>query len=85
MSGSISKHWICVGLGGFDRRLKENVEYLEELKKLAENEGISDRVNFITSCSTSERNMLLSQCICVLYTPKVMKSNYISGIIDSAT
>ncbi|KAH7676898.1 GDP-Man:Man(1)GlcNAc(2)-PP-dolichol alpha-1,3-mannosyltransferase protein [Dioscorea alata] len=56
--------------GGFDRRLKENVEYLEELKKLAENEGISDRVNFITSCSTSERNMLLSQCICVLYTPK---------------
>ncbi|KAJ0979660.1 hypothetical protein J5N97_015134 [Dioscorea zingiberensis] len=56
--------------GGFDKRLKENEEYLEELKELAENEGISDRVNFITSCSTSERNTLLSQCLCVVYTPK---------------
>ncbi|KAK6132476.1 hypothetical protein DH2020_033776 [Rehmannia glutinosa] len=56
--------------GGFDRRLRENVEYLEELKALAEREGVSDRVQFITSCPTSERNTLLSQCLCVLYTPK---------------
>ncbi|KAA8526752.1 hypothetical protein F0562_009019 [Nyssa sinensis] len=56
--------------GGFDRRLRENVEYLEELKSLAEREGVSHRVNFITSCSTAERNTLLSQCLCVLYTPK---------------
>ncbi|KAL5564874.1 hypothetical protein UlMin_028038 [Ulmus minor] len=56
--------------GGFDQRLKENVEYLEELKSLAEREGVSGRVNFITSCSTAERNALLSQCLCVLYTPK---------------
>ncbi|XP_020593963.1 alpha-1,3/1,6-mannosyltransferase ALG2 isoform X2 [Phalaenopsis equestris] len=56
--------------GGFDRRLKENVEYLEELKMLAEVQGVSDRVNFVTSCSTQERNTLLSQCLCVLYTPK---------------
>lgn len=57
--------------GGFDKRLKENVEYLEELKSLAEREGVSTKVNFITSCSTAERNALLSQCLCVLYTPKV--------------
>ncbi|KAK6154270.1 hypothetical protein DH2020_008518 [Rehmannia glutinosa] len=56
--------------GGFDRRLRENVEYLEELKSLAEREGVSHRVQFITSCPTSERNTLLSQCLCVLYTPK---------------
>lgn len=56
--------------GGFDKRLRENVEYLEELKSLAEREGVSHRVNFITSCSTAERNSLLSQCLCVLYTPK---------------
>lgn len=56
--------------GGFDKRLKENVEYLEELKGLSESEGISDRVNFVTSCSTAERNALLSECLCVLYTPK---------------
>lgn len=57
--------------GGFDIRLKENVEYLEELKNLAEKEGVSNRVKFITSCSTTERNALLSECLCVLYTPKV--------------
>jgi alpha-1,3/alpha-1,6-mannosyltransferase len=55
--------------GGYDERLKENVEYLEELRSLAEKEGVSDRVNFITSCSTAERNELLSSCLCVLYTP----------------
>ncbi|XP_062170852.1 uncharacterized protein LOC133876562 [Alnus glutinosa] len=56
--------------GGYDKRLRENVEYLEELKSLAEKEGVSHRVNFITSCSTAERNALLSECLCVLYTPK---------------
>lgn len=56
--------------GGFDKRLRENVEYLEELRNLAEREGVSERVTFITSCSTLERNTLLSQCLCVLYTPK---------------
>ncbi|KAG2681669.1 hypothetical protein I3843_11G155400 [Carya illinoinensis] len=56
--------------GGYDKRLKENVEYLEELKSLAEREGVSHRINFITSCSTAERNELLSQCLCVIYTPK---------------
>ncbi|KAF2609267.1 hypothetical protein F2Q68_00046678 [Brassica cretica] len=55
--------------GGYDERLKENVEYLEELKSLAEKEGVSNRVSFITSCSTAERNELLSSCLCVLYTP----------------
>ncbi|KAL0311376.1 UNVERIFIED_CONTAM: Alpha-1,3/1,6-mannosyltransferase ALG2 [Sesamum angustifolium] len=56
--------------GGFDKRLRENVEYLEELKNLAEREGVSHRVQFITSCPTSERNTLLSRCLCVIYTPK---------------
>ncbi|KAH1222915.1 Alpha-1,3/1,6-mannosyltransferase ALG2 [Glycine max] len=56
--------------GGFDKRLKENVEYLEELKDLAEKEGVSNKIRFITSCSTAERNELLSECLCVLYTPK---------------
>ncbi|OMO74751.1 Glycosyl transferase, family 1 [Corchorus capsularis] len=55
--------------GGYDKRLRENVEYLEELKSLAEREGVADRVNFVTSCSTAERNSLLAQCLCVLYTP----------------
>ncbi|GMP65823.1 hypothetical protein CsSME_00026461 [Camellia sinensis var. sinensis] len=57
-------------VGGFDKRLRENVEYLEELKSLAEREGVSHQLKFMTSCSTTERNTLLSQCLCVLYTPK---------------
>ncbi|CAA2953445.1 alpha-1,3 1,6-mannosyltransferase ALG2 [Olea europaea subsp. europaea] len=56
--------------GGFDKRLRENVEYLDELKNLADREGVSHRVRFITSCTTSERNNLLSECLCVLYTPQ---------------
>ncbi|XP_065855455.1 uncharacterized protein [Euphorbia lathyris] len=56
--------------GGYDKRLRENVEYLEELKSLAAREGVIDRVKFITSCSTAERNALLSECLCVIYTPK---------------
>ncbi|RAL38612.1 hypothetical protein DM860_002590 [Cuscuta australis] len=56
--------------GGYDERLRENVDYLKELKLLAKREGVSDRVSFVTSCSTAERNELLSQCLCVLYTPK---------------
>lgn len=59
--------------GGYDNRLRENVECLAELKDLAEKEGVSQRVTFITSCSTTERNTLLSQCLCVIYTPVVPK------------
>lgn len=58
-------------LGGFDQRLRENVDYLEQLKVLAEIKGVSKQVKFITSCPTAERNALLSECLCVIYTPKV--------------
>ncbi|KAI3753667.1 hypothetical protein L2E82_25727 [Cichorium intybus] len=56
--------------GGFDERLRENVDYLEQLKVLAEIKGVTNKVKFITSCPTSERNTLLSECLCVIYTPK---------------
>uniref|UniRef100_A0A0C9RUF8 Alpha-1,3/1,6-mannosyltransferase ALG2 n=1 Tax=Wollemia nobilis TaxID=56998 RepID=A0A0C9RUF8_9CONI len=61
---------LLVIAGGFDKRLKENTEYLEELKDLTAKEGVSDKVVFIPSCSTAERDALLSECLCVLYTPK---------------
>ncbi|KAE8723475.1 hypothetical protein F3Y22_tig00012370pilonHSYRG00058 [Hibiscus syriacus] len=66
IAGKFPSHF---NMSGYDRRLRENVEYLEELKSLAESKGVSGRVNFVTSCSTAERNSLLSQCLCVLYTP----------------
>lgn len=67
--------------GGFDKRLKENVEYLEELKTLAEREGVSHQVHFMTSCSTADRNALLSDCLCVLYTPKVHECSIFVNLI----
>ncbi|KAH6756930.1 UDP-Glycosyltransferase superfamily protein [Perilla frutescens var. hirtella] len=70
LQGDNRKELSLVVAGGFDKRLRENVEYLEELKNLAERKGVYDRIRFITSCPTSERNTLLSQCLCVLYTPK---------------
>ncbi|KAK7302549.1 hypothetical protein RJT34_13441 [Clitoria ternatea] len=54
--------------GGFDKRLKENVENLEELKDLTEKERVSNKIRFILSCSTAERNALLSKCLCHLHT-----------------
>ncbi|XP_058211164.1 uncharacterized protein LOC131323407 [Rhododendron vialii] len=67
--GNVANATLTVA-GGFDKRLRENVEYLEELKSLAEREGVSHKVKFVTSCSTAERNTLISHCLCVLYTPK---------------
>ncbi|KAI7752005.1 hypothetical protein M8C21_029937, partial [Ambrosia artemisiifolia] len=55
---------------GSPERLRENVDYLEQLKVLAEIKGVSKQVKFITSCPTAERNALLSECLCVIYTPK---------------
>ncbi|KAI8557878.1 hypothetical protein RHMOL_Rhmol04G0045000 [Rhododendron molle] len=67
---TVAGNSLSLSYSGFDNRLRENVEYLEELKSLAEREGVSQKVKFITSCSTAERNTLLSHCLCVLYTPK---------------
>jgi alpha-1,3/alpha-1,6-mannosyltransferase len=55
--------------GGYDKRLAENREYLQELKTLATEEGVVEQVIFVPSCSTLQRNALLAACICVLYTP----------------
>lgn len=56
--------------GGYDPRVRENVEYLEELKALASSLGLADRVAFKPSFSEKERHELLSECHAVLYTPQ---------------
>lgn len=55
--------------GGYDERLKENQEYLKELKDLSEERGIKDYVVFMPSCSTEKRDELLATCLCLIYTP----------------
>lgn len=71
---SFNRHALSplVGLsGGYDVRLPENVEYLEELKAVAASEGISDCVHFLTSISDEQKTSLLRGALAVLYTPQV--------------
>ena len=55
--------------GGYDHRNVENLEYLEELKTLANSLGISSNTKFRPSVSDEERAVLLQSAICVVYTP----------------
>eukprot|EP00889_Picochlorum_renovo_P000310 jgi/Picre1/27340/NNA_000309.t1 len=55
--------------GGYDVRLAENVEHLEELKELVEELHLKDRVVFMTSFSDEQRLALLCACRAVVYTP----------------
>ena len=64
--------WTFFLTGGYDERLKENREYLLELKHVCEEKGILDNVVFSPSCSTEERNEFLSSCLCLIYTPTVI-------------
>jgi alpha-1,3/alpha-1,6-mannosyltransferase len=57
--------------GGYDKRNKENVEYLEELETLAFESLMLSRskVSFRPSISDEERATLLTHATCLCYTP----------------
>jgi len=55
--------------GGFDSRVKENVEHFCELQQLTMELGVQDNVIFLKSPSDSEKVWLLKNCSCLLYTP----------------
>jgi hypothetical protein len=57
--------------GGYDVRLRENVEVLEELKQLAKDSGVEEDVVFVPSFTQTQKALLLTASICVLYTPEV--------------
>ena len=61
--------WLVMA-GGYDVRVSENVEHLEELKAAAAAEGVADRVVFVPSCTEHEKALLLRSCRCLLYTPE---------------
>ncbi|XP_068092588.1 alpha-1,3/1,6-mannosyltransferase ALG2 [Hyperolius riggenbachi] len=63
--------------GGYDERVKENVEHYEELKNLAANYKIGSHITFLRSFSDKEKLDLLHNCTCILYTP----SNEHFGIV----
>jgi len=70
--------------GGYDARVKENVDHYVELNNLAIKRGLSTalypqvaQVVFLRSFSDAQKNELLQNCLCVLYTP----SNEHFGIV----
>ncbi|XP_042329528.1 LOW QUALITY PROTEIN: alpha-1,3/1,6-mannosyltransferase ALG2 [Sceloporus undulatus] len=75
-----AKEWSEVHLvlaGGYDEAVQENVEYYEELKTLAAKLHVEEQITFLRSFSDEQKIVLLSSCICVLYTP----SNEHFGIV----
>lgn len=63
------RHTRLVVAGGYDPRVDENVEHLEELRALADRLGVRGAVSFRTNVSDEERAGLLASSRCVLYTP----------------
>ena len=63
--------------GGYDERLAENREHLEELRELAEKIGVADKVSFVPSFTADQRTALLVACLAVLYTPQVQQDRLI--------
>eukprot|EP01027_Heterolobosea_sp_BB2_P009201 GEZU01013595.1.p1 GENE.GEZU01013595.1~~GEZU01013595.1.p1 ORF type:complete len:420 (-),score=118.93 GEZU01013595.1:90-1349(-) len=55
--------------GGYDERLQENREYLQELKQLAQKLGIAEQTTFLPSFSDADRYVLLHESSVVVYTP----------------
>jgi hypothetical protein len=64
-----------VQAGGFDPRLAENVEHLQELLDEAEALGLADAVTFVPSFSDEQKAALLAAATMVLYTPQVRLCN----------
>lgn len=55
--------------GGYDVRVRENVEHLKELQALVAELQLEDRVFFLPSCTNEEKRILLENCRVLLYTP----------------
>jgi len=58
-------------IGGYDERLRENVEYYNELEQLAKELNLnSSLITFIRSFSDEQKREYLSKAHCILYTPR---------------
>lgn len=56
--------------GGYDDRLAENRDYMQELRDLATTLGVAERVRFLCSVSDADREQLFEEAAAVLYTPR---------------
>lgn len=55
--------------GGYDNRVRENVEHYEELWRLRETLNLTNHVTFMRSIPLKEKVALLRKATCLLYTP----------------
>ena len=55
--------------GGYDDRVLENKEHFQELKQLAVDLQVDERVSFLRSFSDEQKRTLLKYSTCLIYTP----------------
>ncbi|KAK0069644.1 alpha-1 3/1 6-mannosyltransferase ALG2 [Biomphalaria pfeifferi] len=65
---SLEVHLVMAG--GYDSRVVENVEHFNELVSLAKKLGLEERITFLRSFSDSEKLSLLTNSLCLIYTPE---------------
>ncbi|XP_019364702.1 PREDICTED: alpha-1,3/1,6-mannosyltransferase ALG2 [Gavialis gangeticus] len=76
----VAQEWDDIHLvlaGGYDERVLENVEHYKELKDIVTRLNLGEHVTFLRSFTDEQKISLLSNCMCVLYTP----SNEHFGIV----
>jgi len=56
--------------GGYDKRVKENVDYYEEIQAVVQEGNVQDKIEYKLSFSDAEKLDLLSSCTAVVYTPE---------------
>lgn len=56
-------------VGGYDKRVEENVEYYLELIGFADELHVSDKVIFLRSPSDNDKVSILNHCTILIYTP----------------
>ena len=55
--------------GGFDERLRENIDYFAELQAMVSDGGMEGAVSLRCNVSEAERRALFASCAAVVYTP----------------
>ncbi len=55
--------------GGYDPQLRENHEYLAELRSIVAEQRLDAHVSFLTSITQEQKLALLDRCVAVVYTP----------------
>lgn len=61
---------VLVLAGGYDERVKENVEVLDELKQRVKKLSIESHVIYLPSFTNSDRYYLLNESKAIIYTPE---------------